>query len=69
MPRYRTPVDLARSVAEIRKKPAAPSLRTRAEARWGSRANPTDEPEIIDQSTVLVPSGDRHEPKRGQQKL
>jgi hypothetical protein len=40
MPRYRTPAELAR----IPKKPPAPSLRTRAEARGGSRANGTDEP-------------------------
>jgi hypothetical protein len=60
---YRTPAELARSVAQIRKKPPAPSLRTRSEARRGSRANITDEPAIIDQSTVRVPSGERQEPK------
>ena len=30
-------IDLARSIARIRKKPPAPSLRTRAEARRGPR--------------------------------
>ena len=45
MPRYRTPVDLAGSVAQIRKKPPAPSLRTRAEARRGTRANSTHRPD------------------------
>jgi hypothetical protein len=68
MPRYRTPAELApRSVAQIPKKPPAPSLRTPAEARRGPRANATDEPTIIDQSTVRVPSGERQEPKYGQQ--
>jgi hypothetical protein len=68
MPRYRTPADLARSVTRIRKKPPAPSLRTRGEGRHGHHANGTDEPAIIDQSTVRVPAGDRQEPKHGQQK-
>ena len=37
MPIYRKPVDLAHAVAQIKKKPPAPALRTRAEARHGSR--------------------------------
>jgi hypothetical protein len=65
MTRYRTPAELARSVAQIPKKPPAPSLKTRGEAR---RARAADEPAIIDQSTVRVPAGDRQEPKHHQQK-
>ena len=64
----KNPPSLARSVAQIRKKPPAPSLRTRAEARRGPRANATDDSAIVDQSTVRVPTGDRQEPKRGEQK-
>jgi hypothetical protein len=59
---------IARKVARIPKKPPASSLRRRAEARRGPRANGTEEPAIIDQSTVRVPTGDRKEPKRGEQK-
>ena len=47
MPRCRSPADLARSVTQIGKKPPAPSLKTRPQAR-GRRVNSANEQGIID---------------------